>query len=375
MDNGSGNRIKTPPASNYCQLFPTLRITYQQKFVLDDKSPIPAEKPSALLCLQLAHMHHTFELPEGKRVVFMDNFYTRHALGKQFKSLTNSEIRIIGTVRMNFVDKLNKPNGEKAYDMEGKMVHGSWLLIQCFNEGSDGDPQVSANIGYIVFKDKKVVGFYTNDLADILDTIISRTENDPSVKCVHGLSKIKRWLGTEVFHRTILRVPAIVVAYNIFMNSVDCFDQYRKTHHLLRREKRVTMSIFTVLIDDSINNVYAYYFVCYFSGKKISMTEFKQRIAELLVSKSRQSSDQKLNTTPEGPEFVPFINHQLIKNKNKKRQYCYLCKIMMSKKKDSNMKIKRPKQSEYSCVQCQRDFCVNCFTGYHHLNRLHDDRP
>ena len=374
-DNGSGNRIKTTPASKYCQLFPTLRSIYQQKFVLNEKSPIPAEKPSALWCLQLAHMHHKFELPQDKkRIVFMDNFYTRHVLGKQIKSLTNDEIRIIGTVRMNFVDKLNKPNVKKAYEMVEKMVHGSWLLVQCFDSGPDGDPQVSTNCGYLVFKDKKVVVFYSNDLADTPREIISGVENDHTVECVHGLSKIKRWLGKEVFHRTILRVPAIVVAYNIFMNSVDRFDQYRKTNELLRREKRVNMSIFTFLIDASINNAYAL-FRKLFPEKKISMTEFKRRIAEQLVSKSRQGSDQDSNTTTKDTKFVPFINHQIIQNKDKKRQYCYLCKIMTNEKKDSTTKKKNIKQSAYSCVQCQKCFCVNCFTGYHHLDELHDNRP
>ena len=108
----------------------------------------------------------------------MDNFYTRHALGKQIKSLTNNEIRIIGAVRMNFVDKLNKSNVERAYEMVEKMVHGSWLLVQCFDSGPDGDPQVSTNCGYLIFKEKNAVVFYSNDLADTPREIISGVDND-----------------------------------------------------------------------------------------------------------------------------------------------------------------------------------------------------
>ena len=49
----------------------------------------------------------------------------------------------------------------------------------------------------------------------------------------------------KVSHSAPYPVPAIIVAYNIFTNAVDWFDQFLQTNSTERREKRVTMSILT----------------------------------------------------------------------------------------------------------------------------------
>ena len=87
-------------------------------------------------------------------------------------------------------------------------------------------PPIAENTGYIVFKDKKTVVFYCNDLASIPRELISGSSDEDAINYVHGLSRLQRWNGKEVFHRTSYLVPAVIVAYNIFMNSVDQFDQY-----------------------------------------------------------------------------------------------------------------------------------------------------
>jgi hypothetical protein len=51
--------------------------------------------------------------------------------------------------------------------------------------------------------------------------------SDKAVKCVHGLVDMQCWLGSESFRRTTLKAPAIVVAFNYFMNGVDRMDQER----------------------------------------------------------------------------------------------------------------------------------------------------
>ena len=78
-------------------------------------------------------MHKVSQSPSGKRIVFMDNFYTRHPLARKIKQLTNNEIKVIGTVKLNSLDTYNKTNVVKAIEMMKDMPLGSWLLVQCFD--------------------------------------------------------------------------------------------------------------------------------------------------------------------------------------------------------------------------------------------------
>ena len=56
---------------------------------------------------------------------------------------------------------------------------------------------VAENAGYIVFKDKKVVVFYTNDLASTPSKPILFGEDEEAVKAVDGVGYIFRWTGDE----------------------------------------------------------------------------------------------------------------------------------------------------------------------------------
>lgn len=66
---------------------------------------------------------------------------------------------------------------------------------------------------------------------------------------LNGLVKLSRWTGTESCHRTNFQVPAIIVSYNMFMNVVDRMDQIRSTNNTRRREKRLSMTILTMVLD------------------------------------------------------------------------------------------------------------------------------
>jgi hypothetical protein len=68
---------------------------------------------------------------------------------------------------------------------------------------------------------------------DFRDTM-SRTEfclgNDRQdcVDCVHGLVPLPHWTDDSVMNQEMFLAPAPVMAYNMFMNSVDCMDQRRQ---------------------------------------------------------------------------------------------------------------------------------------------------
>ena len=54
--------------------------------------------------------------------------------------------------------------------------------------------------------------------------------------------------------RSKFMVPAPIMSYNILMNSVDKFDHLRSTCPILRKERRVNMSIFSWVLDAACIN-------------------------------------------------------------------------------------------------------------------------
>jgi hypothetical protein len=142
-------------------------------------------------------------------------------------------------------------------------------------------PCVAENAGVIVFKDQNVVTFYSNDLAYTPSSPIAEP-NEETICCVHGLASLKRWIGGETFHCTELKFPVAIVVYNLFMNSVDRFDQMRATNISARQEKRVPMFLFTFLLDASIHSAFA--LLKEIDPEKASdMKEFKRTVAAQLV--------------------------------------------------------------------------------------------
>ena len=97
---------------------------------------------------------------------------------------------MIGTVRLNLVDGDNRVNIKEAQGKLKDSERGHWALCEVYN----AEKVVAQNCGYIVFKDKNIVTFYTNALADTPNRAVD-CASEHAVKCVHGLEIIKRWTG------------------------------------------------------------------------------------------------------------------------------------------------------------------------------------
>ena len=369
FDNRSGNSSGVYPADAFCTVFHDLRGVLKNKLVWDMVKPSSA---SALWSLQLAQQTKKKKDPHGKRLVVMDNYYTRHFLAEQTKIFSDGEISILGTVKLLNTDGRNKAVIEIAKSEIKDAERGSWRLTQVFNK----DGSVAQNAGYIVFKDRAVVVFYTNDLASTPIELIN-SPNDTSIACVRGLAPLKRWIGNEAMHRTVLMVPVPIVAYNIFMNGVDRFDQYRSTNPMTRKERRVPLSIFTFLLDASVQNAFAIRKTID-PQSSCDYREFKRFIAEQLVipylNEKKNQSVRRARSTGDNDEGEGEVslgsilsNHMLLENDGKRSANCYLCSLMT---KDTTKRT-----SIYGCVQCKQAFHVNCFTLYHFRDALNCHRP
>ena len=303
-----------------------------------------------------------------KHYLFTDNFYTRHKLAYIILCSTEYETVSIGTVRSNFVDKEFKKDVEQAMLILCSQKRGSWTLVTVPSATSDRvDYRVvsAEHEGYIIWKDRNPVIFYTNDLTIQPSKSILMGMDAEAVESVHGLGPVHHWTGTEIFHRTVFQVPAPIVTYNIYMNSVDIMDQHRKVVPMQHKEKRIYMSVFTLLLDLAVHNAYALYCCLYDRNiidtkrskkriRKISFSEFKCSIYEELVGPLH-----KVNT--EKPVYNKSRQHKnsghyLVLCEEDMQLRCSHCKLV-----DKTIRV----CSNYGCSKCNLGFCVLCFTIYH----------
>ena len=141
------------------------------------------------------------------------------------KTMTDGECLVIGTVKFTNVDGTNRYYLKKAIEQLADKPQGEWKLMRAYNKAENlKDLQqqhareqnkkpmakcrpfvyprksVAEKAGYIVWKDSKIFFFYSNDLAStptkpIIDGSGGGEDEDEAIKCVHGLSELKRWTG------------------------------------------------------------------------------------------------------------------------------------------------------------------------------------
>ena len=116
--------------------------------------------------------------PSGKRMFVMDSFYGRHKVADVTKIVTNGEARVICTMKLLFVNSGDKSLVKYVLNHIKKLSQGTWFLLWVTVDGV-----IQKNCGYIVFKDKRPVLFYTNDLKDTPTNRIQGVTYE-SVRCV-----------------------------------------------------------------------------------------------------------------------------------------------------------------------------------------------
>jgi len=263
-DNGRGNTSSIPIALRYCSMFPELQRTIREQFNRD--STILIDKATALWCALVLNTTKCVPMStittgsKAHRHLYVDNYYTRHVFAEKLHSLTNSEIFTTGTVRYSYVGTDDKKYVDKVLKLlsPDNIPRSSWYLVAVHDHKN---PRSKAlNCGYIVYKDNKLVIFYTNNLQGTPSKYILKGENVEAVKLVHGLGEILRYDKSKyTVNKKVYLVPNIVVTYNLYMNNVDLVDQRRKATYTQRKERKNYMSFFHFILDYAVNNTYALY--------------------------------------------------------------------------------------------------------------------
>ncbi|OWY97847.1 hypothetical protein PHMEG_00031521 [Phytophthora megakarya] len=116
----------------------------------------------------------------------------RHNLAKALMVFTDGEMRTLGTVRISLQGKWNANELEASKTRMDEEVRGSWELVAAVDKKLsahlhtpyEASVAIAPNAGYIVYRNKQTVVFYTNDLA-----------GTPSARALHQMqySYVEAW--------------------------------------------------------------------------------------------------------------------------------------------------------------------------------------
>ncbi|OWZ04679.1 hypothetical protein PHMEG_00023377 [Phytophthora megakarya] len=244
------------------------------------------------------------------------------------------------------------PELEAAKERMDNAARGSWELVAAIDVPTDWEKKQEAH--------KRA----QKKLPEQLRT----TYSPPMTIANNG------WLCEEVLHRRRFQVPAIIVAYNLFMNGVDRVDQLRSTNPIRRKEKRLSMSILTWAIDLALINAFSLFKkVAGSAATRVTLREFKRRVAEKLtaVQRSRMDKERRHQPATDQPlhEVVGADSslHALTPNSKQHstgKLTCYLCSLRGFSKK-----------ALFSCTGCHRGFHMPCFAAFHYRDALSSSCP
>ena len=202
FDNGHANKGVNTISECYCEQFPVLHSSLH-KLTNGNYNVIDVTTATYLWCLMLAHtttvksMNSFSGTGRNNRYLYVDNFYTCPVFAKKLKNMTGGEIVTTGTMRLNYLDALNKAAVTHSVKNLELKAQGSWELLAVKESYVDPSGKTKTrkmpNSGFIVLKDKKTVVFFTNDLTDTPKKFSSRGNDPEAIALVRGLGPIKRF--------------------------------------------------------------------------------------------------------------------------------------------------------------------------------------
>ncbi|POM60247.1 hypothetical protein PHPALM_30916 [Phytophthora palmivora] len=142
---------------------------------------------------------------------------------------------------------------------------------------------IANNAGDIAFRDKNTVVFYTMIYWEPFHSVCCLEPPSRQFRSAAGwrLFRAGHWIALCI-------VPAVIVAYNLSMNGVDLVNQLRNANPIRRKEKRLSVSILTWVLDLVLINAYSLFEkIAGPKGKRVTLRHFKQRVAEKLTTVPR----------------------------------------------------------------------------------------
>lgn len=156
--------------------------------------------PSVLWCAQAVHQTKVHPTPQHGRLPIMDKFCTCYFLSRQMNALSDVVVFILGAVRLNIIDAINRSAVNNVLESQREAKRDSWMPFQAFNSPAErnGAPAVATRYWFIYFKDRSVVTVYTTFLSGSPSQRIQGPSNH-TILCLHVLLNITWWLCGEAF--------------------------------------------------------------------------------------------------------------------------------------------------------------------------------
>lgn len=239
------------------------------------------------------------DLLDSGRILYTDNIYTSVHLAHQ---LLARSTYLVGTLRSNRI--LNPKEVISANLSKGQQVARE------------------SNTGVVVLKWK--------DRRDVLMLSTIPTDNRNKVQ------------GGK---------PEIIVQYNNYKAYIDLSDQMKSYSTALRRIKWFRKLAVELITGSALVNSYVLY--TNITGKKISITQFKEEVTLKLL----HIEETSVNIEPT-PECA-------LQNMGSARRRCVVCYVKLKNERGRKYATSRCKKSAYKCIKCNSCFCVECFFVKH----------
>jgi len=256
--------------------------------------------------------------------LYIDNFFTSVPLLAYLKS---KGIFCCGTVNSTrkYLPKL---------ESDKKMVMGDidWNMSDQYH------------ISIVKWKDKRGV------------TLLSNFHNPTDVVEVKRKSKD----GTT----SMIPCPSVLKEYNMNMNCVDKFDQYKKMYHIDRKSHKWWHRIFFFFFDAAIVNSHIIY--TKITGEKITLKNFRREISKSLVSKTFV---QKRRQKGSGSPSPISIKRASVSPSVRKDQSAHQPERTTRRRCAHCSTKEKEVRTDWKCTICDVPLCIsksrNCFNNYH----------
>lgn len=178
-----------------------------------------------------------------------------------------------------------------------------------------------------------------------------------TVHSVNPVGHVRRYSKKEKKYIMIPR-PLLIGEYNKYMGGTDLMDENVNRHRISIRGKKWWWSIFTWLLDVSVQNAWQLHRSV---GSKLTQLEFKREIVRFYLTSygssprgaGRPSTSKASVSKGRLPDSIRYDgkNHYIIQNLGNKRRRCAgeYCKSV----------------GRTACSKCDVGLCVSCFLTYH----------
>lgn len=137
-------------------------------------------------------------------------------------ALSDEEVFVLGTVRLNLIHAINHPAVSDTVESLKSAERGLRMLGQAFNFLAKCNEVATTftKSGLIMFKGRQVVTLCANHMSYTPSKPIQRP-SDNTIYCMGELVSMSRWIRFEFGSCSELCIPALVIVNNLFANGVE----------------------------------------------------------------------------------------------------------------------------------------------------------